>query len=85
MFELKRKSNGKIVSMDKMLPYDIGEIIISPHPDLIGEIVMRTASTSHHEVISLSVPGWDHCWGRIAVANKVRLFDRGEEITLRIL
>ena len=47
---------GQVVMMKDMMPLQIGKIV---HND---RIVMRTASTSHFEVMDLSVPGLNSCW-----------------------
>lgn len=49
-----------IVTMNKMEPFQVARIVKSTTPSYIGAIVMRTASWSSFEVMSLSHSGI--CW-----------------------
>lgn len=54
---IERPHTPQIVLMKDMEPLQLGRIIKSPIKDQIGNIILRTASGQHFEVINLTVIG----------------------------
>lgn len=64
-----------VVPMNQMEPLSVGVLIAS------GEYVMRTASSSHFEVINLTEPGHNKCWTDNPTRD-VRLLADGEVLVI---
>lgn len=77
IIEQEPSKHENIIEMRDMEPLQVGEVCDN------GEIVMRTASNSVFEVISLSNPGLNSCWS-CRNNRKVRLFNPGESVTIRV-
>ena len=77
------KMDPRIIALNEMKPYDIGVIINGDSHN--GNIVMRTARIRTFEVMDISSPSGDgSCWDRNNSIN-VRLFEKGEKITLTVI
>lgn len=68
--------HGKIISMDKMEPLQIGTICetASSNKDYVGHVVLRTASTFYFEVMDLTNPGDDCCWTDRPTLTHIKVF-----------
>jgi len=75
------KEKSKTILMSGMKPADIA--VITDKDSETGSIVMRTADIDNFEVMNLSRPGPNDCWGDCPV--EVELLPPGTEITLRVL
>lgn len=84
------KKNRSIVSMGEMKPFDIGVIISSSNSIYKGNIVMRTGSDEHFEVMRLTgdykneADYWEADNPTI-LDHKVELFEAGESIVLTVI
>lgn len=80
--EIKNESGPKVIKMGDMKPLQVAKIIESSSARL-GNLVMRTATANHFEVIDLSDPGEEACWiqpSRI----RVELLPPGEVVEISI-
>lgn len=73
----------RIIPMEDMKPLQVGRIYDKDCTEYNGHFVMRTASTSKFEVMSLSHPGADTCWSGSPTL-LVELLPPGEKITLEL-
>lgn len=80
MFRLTQSpKTACMIPMSEIKPLDIG--IVVQEGDYNNFVVLRTASTSKFEVMSLTAPRPDFCWTTNSPL-LVRLLEPGESITL---
>ena len=84
MLKLQNKSpdNTNIIEMSEMCPYEVGQIMAEDSA-YHNHYVMRTASTTHFEVINLTEPGEDVCWGEASTL-PVRLLSPNEKLYIEL-
>ena len=86
MFECveETKESRRVVRMKNMEPLQIGRIIDNDSP-YEGDIVMRTASRNHFEVMMLSPnPGQGMCWTDDTIDWEIELLPAGTRLILTV-
>jgi hypothetical protein len=81
MIKLVKGEERKKVYLMEMKPLQVGRIILNKLHG--GHVVMRTASTSHFEVMNLTDPGEDVCWTSENEI-QVELFEPGKKVIFEI-
>jgi phosphoenolpyruvate-protein kinase (PTS system EI component) len=77
----EKYSKSRIIKMSDMKPLDVGRIAVGPSK---GLLVMRTASTSHFEVMNLSHMGMNSGWS-YQTSLEVELAKNGERFTFEVV
>lgn len=83
MIKIVAGPRQQLIRMHEMRPLQVGMV------ECTGEVVMRTASTSKIEVMSISQPCKDRCWTfprdvREYESLQVRLLGPGEKVVLEL-
>ncbi len=79
--KIVRNLSEKIILLNKMQPCDVG-FITNKTSSYYGDLVMRTASTIHFEVMNLTRLKEDCCWTSNNNNIQIQLLNQNEEINL---